>query len=204
MPRQYRMKKRAAARDETRERIVRATMALHDEQGVAMTSFADVAERAGVGPATVLRHFPTIGSLVMACGEHVAVEMRPLSPADAPRIFGGLTTTRTRLERLVRELDAFYSRGSLRLIAAANDRDRVPELDRFLLAVDAGIEALVREAVVDEGANEALIGVLMSLSGVFVWQSMKCTDLSAADRQAVLVDLLASAIASVQSRKLAE
>jgi AcrR family transcriptional regulator len=204
MPRQYRMKKRAAARDETRERIVRATMALHDEQGVAMTSFADVAERAGVGPATVLRHFPTIGSLVMACGEHVAVEMRPLSPADAPQIFGGLTTTRTRLERLVRELDAFYTRGSLRLIAAANDRDRVPELDRFLLAVDSGIEALVREAVVDERANETLIGVLMSLSSVFVWQSMKCTDLSAADRQAVLVDLLVSAIASVQSRKLAE
>ena len=204
MPRQYRMKKRAAARDETRERIVRATMALHDEQGVAMTSFADVAERAGVGPATVLRHFPTIGSLVMACGEHVAVEMRPLSPADAPQIFGGLTTTRTRLERLVGELDAFYIRGSLRLIAAANDRDRVPELDRFLLAVDSGIEALVREAVVDEGANEALIGVLMSLSSVFVWQSMKCTDLSAADRQAVLVDLLVSAIASVQSRKLAD
>jgi AcrR family transcriptional regulator len=204
MPRQYRMKKRAAARDETRERIVRATMALHDEQGVAMTSFADVAERAGVGPATVLRHFPTIGSLVMACGEHVAVEMRPLSPADAPQIFGGLTTTRTRLERLVRELDAFYTRGSLRLIAAANDRDRVPELDRFLLAVDSGIEALVREAVVDERANETLIGVLMSLSSVFVWQSMKCTDLTAADRQAVLVDLLVSAIASVQSRKLAE
>jgi AcrR family transcriptional regulator len=204
MPRQYRMKKRAAARDETREKIVRATMALHDEQGVAMTSFADVAERAGVGPATVLRHFPTIGSLVMACGEHVAVEMRPLSPADAPQIFGGLTTTRTRLERLVRELDAFYTRGSLRLIAAANDRDRVPELDRFLLAVDSGIEALVREAVVDERANETLIGVLMSLSSVFVWQSMKCTDLTAADRQAVLVDLLVSAIASVQSRKLAE
>ena len=61
MTRKYQMKKRAEARDETRERIVRATMALHDEQGVATTSFADIAERAGVGPATVLRHFPTLG-----------------------------------------------------------------------------------------------------------------------------------------------
>src|SRR3984893_359722 len=190
MPRQYRMKKRAAARGETRERIVRATMALHAEQGVAMTSFADVAERAGVGPATVLRHFPTIGSLVMACGEHVVVEMRPPSPADARRILGGLATSRARLERLVGELDAFYARGSLRLIAAANDRDRVPELDQFLLAVDAGIEALVREAVVDERASESLIGVLMSLSSVFVWQTMKRANLSPADRQAVLVDVL--------------
>jgi hypothetical protein len=68
MARPYRMKRRAAARAETRERIVRATMALHDEQGVATTSFTDGAERAGVGPATVLRHFPTIGALVVAGG----------------------------------------------------------------------------------------------------------------------------------------
>ena len=50
MRRPYRMTNRAAAHEETRERIVRATMALHDERGVATTSFADVAERAGVGP----------------------------------------------------------------------------------------------------------------------------------------------------------
>src|ERR1700694_4569740 len=199
MPRQYRMKKRAATRDETRERIVRATMALSDEQGVSMTSFADVAERAGVGPATVLRHFPPIGSLVMACGEHVVVEMRPPSPADAPRILGGLATTRARLERLGGELDAFHARGSLRLIAAANDRDRVPELDQFLLTVDAGIEAMVREAVVAERASESLIGVLMSLSSVFVWQTMERANLSPADRQAVLADVLSSAIVSVRS-----
>ena len=44
----------------------------------------------------------------------------------------------------------------------------VLELDRFLLAVDAGIEALVREAVVDERASESLIGVLMSLGMMMV------------------------------------
>ena len=141
------MSNRAAAREETRERIVRATMALHDERGVATTSFADIAQRAGVGPATVSRHFPTLGTLVMACGAHVAAEMRPPSPADASRIFRGLTTTRDRLERLVSEFDAFYTRGSFRLIAAANDRDRVPELDQFLIAVDAGLEALIRDCL---------------------------------------------------------
>src|SRR5450755_4010023 len=52
VPRRYRMTNRAAAHEETRERIVRAAMALHDERGVATTSFADIAERAGVGPAT--------------------------------------------------------------------------------------------------------------------------------------------------------
>ena len=194
------MTNRAAAHEETRERIVRATMALHDERGVATTSFADVAQRAGVGPATVFRHFPTLSSLVMACGAHVAAEMRPPSPADAPRVFQGLTTTRARLERLVSEFDAFYTRGSLRLIAAANDRDRVPELDQFLILVDAGIEAFIKEAVADEAPSKSLIGVLVALCSVSVSQSMKRAELAEADRQATLVDILASAIAAVRSR----
>ena len=198
------MKKRAAARDETRERIVRATMALHDEQGVATTSFADVAERAGVGPATVLRHFPTLGSLVMACGEHVVMEMRPPSPAAARQVFAGLTTTRARLERLVGELDAFYTRGSLRLIAAANDRDRVPQLDQFLKAVDGGIEALIKEAVVDEEPAEPLTGVLMALCSIWAWLWIKRADLTEPERQGILVDVLTSAIASVRSRRPAK
>jgi len=198
--RKYRMTHRAAAHEERRKRIVRATMALHDERGVATTTFAEVAQRAGVGPATVLRHFPTLGALVMACGAHVAAEIRPPSPAYAPRVFEGLTTTRARLERLVGELDAFYTRGSLRLTKAANDRDRVPELDQFLIAVDAGIEALVREVIADEVPSQSLIGVLMALCSVSFWQAMMRAELADADRRATLVDILASAIDAVASR----
>ena len=66
--REYRMRKRAEGLDATRERIVEATAALHYEQGVEATSYVQIAERAGVGPATVYRHFPTLGSLVEACG----------------------------------------------------------------------------------------------------------------------------------------
>jgi len=194
------MTSRAAAHEETRERIVRATMALHDQRGVATTSFADIAERAGVGPATVFRHFPTLSTLVMACGAHVAAEMRPPSPADAPKVFQDLTTTRARIERLVSEFDAFYARGSLRLIAAANDRDRVPELDQFLTMVDAGIEAYIKEAVANEALGRSLIGVLMALCSVHVWKAMTRADLAEADRQAILVDILVSAIAAVRSQ----
>ena len=201
MARQYLMKKRADARGETRDRIVRATMALHDEQGVATTTFADIAERAGVGPATVLRHFPNLGSLVMACGQHVAEEMRPLTPADSARVFAGQATTAARLERLVSEIDAFYERGSFRLIAAGNDRDRVPELDQFLKMVDAGLEGLIREAIVDDAPGEPLMSVLMALCSVTVWQRLNRANLSALERQAILMDLLTCAIASVRSRK---
>ena len=201
MARQYRMKRRADARGETRDRIVKATMALHDERGVATTTFADIAERAGVGPATVLRHFPTIGSLVMACGQHVAEEMRPLTPADCERVFAGAATTAARLERLVSEIDAFFERGSFRLLAAGNDRDRIPELDQFLKMVDGGLEAMIREAIVDEAPGEPLVSVLMALCSVTVWQRLNHANLTASQRQAILVDLLTCAIASVRSRK---
>lgn len=200
MTRRYRMNRRAATRDETRERIVRATMMLHDEQGVANTSFADVAVRAGVGAATVLRHFPTVGDLVGACGRHVAAEMRPPSPADAPQIYGGIETTRGRLDRLVEEIDAFYSRGELRLTTAANDRDRIPELDRFLAMVDAGIEAHVRAALAREQPGERLVNVVMALCDIAVWRRLRASEPGEAERRSILGDVLEGAVAALRQR----
>jgi len=200
MARRYRMNKRAAAQDETRDRIVRATMALHDEQGVATTTFADVAARAGVGAATVLRHFPTVGELVSACGRHVAAEMQPPSPVDARANFAGVETTRARLERLVEELDAFYTRGELRLAAAANDRHRISELDGFLTMVDAGIEALVREALAKEQPDERQVGVLMGLCDLAVWRRVCDAEPEEAERRSLLADVLESALAVLRKR----
>ncbi|MCA8881857.1 MAG: TetR/AcrR family transcriptional regulator [Rhodobacteraceae bacterium] len=199
MARAYRMKTRAAAREETRERIVRATMALHDEQGIASTTFADVAERAGVGAATVLRHFPSVGDLVSACGQHVAAEMRPPMPDHADAAFAGLTTTRSRIARLVAELDAFYGRGETRLIAAANDRARIPELGRFLDMVEAGIDAWIRTALVDENPDDTTVAVLMALCSITVWQGMKQSGLTDQDRQDVLTAVLECALGFVRS-----
>ena len=110
--REYRMRKRAEGLDATRERIVEATAALHYEQGVAATSYVQIAERAGVGPATVYRHFPTLGSLVEACGATVWGAIQPPLPENAAAVFAGLNSRQQRLERLVAELDAFYDRGA--------------------------------------------------------------------------------------------
>ena len=50
-------------------------MRVHDEKGVAPATFSEIAQRAGVGVATVTRHFPTLSDLVRACGAHVWQEM---------------------------------------------------------------------------------------------------------------------------------
>jgi AcrR family transcriptional regulator len=187
--RKYQLRKRAEGLDATRERIVEATAALHYEQGVAATSYIQIAERAGVGAATVYRHFPTLGSLVSACGALVEEVMQPPLPENAKAIFAGLDTRQQRLERLVAELDAFYGRGAVWLGIAARDRDRVPELDGFLRQVDAGVEALVREAA-GAGSSEAEIRLMTALADVSVWQSLKRLDAPPPEFRRTLVGLL--------------
>lgn len=194
-PREYRMKDRAKARDETRERIIRATMQLHDEKGVAATSFVDVAKRAGTGAATVYRHFPDVGALVTACGAHVWQEMRPPRPDQAAAAFEGLVSLEDRLRRLVEELDAFYRRGALRLERAASDRHRIRELDGFLTAVEAGVAAWVHEAVKLEPLSASARQLVVALTDFRVWASLRRVDVSDADRARLMARLLRQAIA---------
>ena len=65
--RPYRMKARAERQNETRQRIVEATVGLHREVGPARTTIADVARRAGVERLTVYNHFARIEDLLAAC-----------------------------------------------------------------------------------------------------------------------------------------
>jgi AcrR family transcriptional regulator len=196
VPRTYQLKKRAEERDQTRERILKATMQLHDEQGVAATSFTQIAERAGVGAATVYRHFPRLGDLVMACGAHVWEEMRPPVPDGAAAVFAGVETTGGRLARLVDELDAFYRRGALRLGLAARDRELVPELDGFLNAVEAGVAALVREALAGPALPESTIQMVLGLMSFPVWMAFSRLDLPDAERKRILIRLIECGLAA--------
>jgi AcrR family transcriptional regulator len=125
-PRNYDMSKRAAAAAATRRRIVDATRALHTQQGIAATSWDQIAARAGVGVGTVYRHFLTLDDLVPACGE-VSMEIVALpSASDAPALFDGLEAPGSRIARLVSEVFAIYERGApeLRVVRASRTPTR--------------------------------------------------------------------------------
>ncbi|MEQ8395684.1 TetR/AcrR family transcriptional regulator [Thalassobaculum sp.] len=126
-PRRYRQNRRAESAEETRRRIVEATFALHDEQGIAATSMKQIAERAEVSVGTVYHHFPTYEDAVIACGQHT-VETIP--PPDAG-IFAGLTDAGSRVERLVAELFSFYARLPV-LERVRCDQHLMPVLRRFI------------------------------------------------------------------------
>ena len=68
--RRYELKRRAERQDETRQRIVEATIELHKTIGAAQTTVSEIAKRAGVGRVTVYRHFPEEEMLLYACSGH--------------------------------------------------------------------------------------------------------------------------------------
>ena len=70
MARRYELKRRASRQDATRQRIVDATIELHEERGAAETTISEIAKRAGVGRVTVYRHFPDEEALYAACSGH--------------------------------------------------------------------------------------------------------------------------------------
>src|SRR4051794_32341596 len=68
--RAYEQRERARSTADTRQRIVEATVALHEEVGPAKTTVAETARRAGVTRLTVYTHFPEDRELFAACSQH--------------------------------------------------------------------------------------------------------------------------------------
>jgi AcrR family transcriptional regulator len=91
--RKYQQNQRALQQQETRERIVDAAVALHEEIGPVATTISALADRAGVQRLTVYRHFPSDEALFGACsskwfGQH--------PPPDTSAIASGEPRQRTR------------------------------------------------------------------------------------------------------------
>jgi AcrR family transcriptional regulator len=68
--RTYELKERAKRQEETRQRIVEAASALHEEVGPARTTVTEIAKRAGVQRLTVYKHFPDDVKLFEGCSTH--------------------------------------------------------------------------------------------------------------------------------------
>lgn len=87
--RKYELKARAASQQETGERIAAAATSLHEEVGVANTTVADIARRAGVRRPTVYAHFPDLAALLPACtahwlGQHPLPDLGPAFALEDP------------------------------------------------------------------------------------------------------------------------
>jgi AcrR family transcriptional regulator len=182
--RKYEMRERAKAYQATRQRILQATFELHRAKGVAATTYADVAARAGLAPATVIRHFPTMGALVSTCGAHV---WQWLALPDPKQVFAGVGDPAERLRRLVHEVCGIYTRGEGPIQGTRNDRNQVPQLEQFLRQLDTALEQLVREALAPSHPSERVLQLILTVLDYGVWRSLRQRGL---DEAAELVALL--------------
>ena len=139
--RKYELKARAEAQRETRERIARCAAELHEEIGVARTTVAEIARRAGVTRLTVYNHFPNLDALLPACAEHYeSRHPRPVfdTALSRPQAEDRVSASLELLYRWYRETESLHSK-------AFTDRAAVPELDRLLAdGVDLMQQELVR------------------------------------------------------------
>jgi AcrR family transcriptional regulator len=102
--RKYQLKERARRQEQTRRRIVEATVGLHTSVGPARTTISAIAERAGVERHTVYAHFPDDRALYRACSQHWRSE-HPLPDFEA---LAAIEDPARRLRRSLGELYAWY------------------------------------------------------------------------------------------------
>ena len=115
--RKYELKARAESQRETAERIAAAASSLHEEIGIANTTIADIARRAGVRRPTVYAHFPDLATLLPACtahwlGRNPLPDLGPVFALDDPGervraalalLYGWYRKTATMQQRLLSE-----------------------------------------------------------------------------------------------------
>lgn len=184
------MSKRAAAVAQTRKRIVDATLELHGEQGIAATSWDDIAARAGVGVGTVYRHFPSLDELIPACGEITMRVIAVPDPSTVPGLFEHTTKPAERVEQLVREAFSIYERGAPQLRAIRRESDVHPRVAEDRAAFETALRALVDTALEPLDTTPQDRAVARALVDLNTWEALRDQGLRPADAAAAISDLL--------------
>jgi AcrR family transcriptional regulator len=116
------MRKRAELKDQTRRAIVDATLELHGQIGPLRTSYAAIAERAGVERRTVYNHFPTEAELFQACSSRY----RETNPFPDPEPWRKIADPEQRLRAGLAALYAHYRETELRWANILRDAEVHP------------------------------------------------------------------------------
>ncbi len=126
--RTYELNVRADRQQETRRRIVAATVELHEQLGPARTTVAEIARRAGVTRLTVYNHFPEDAELFAACQGQFLTEHPPPDLGAAL----ALDDPRARVTAALVALYASYREREPMTFKVLRDRSSLPALDALL------------------------------------------------------------------------
>lgn len=191
-PRPYRMRKRAEQVEQTRQRIVDATVKLHTTVGPAKTTISGVAEEAGVTRLTVYRHFPDQEALFAACGQRWAEQ----HPAPDPATWRAIPDLEQRAHHALGELYAWYDDCGDDLAPIVRDREAMPQPVQQEL--DEEFQAYAQALVVGSGVRgharrrlRATAGLVVSL---WTWHTLTVEQgLTSKDAAALAASMLTCA-----------
>jgi len=190
-----------AAAEETRRRIVRATVELHGQYGAVGTTHEMIARQAGVSLPTVYKYFPTRNDLIPHCTGLVQSE----SPVQLDEtVFHGMKDVPSRLRALTRRVFELYDYAAPWLRWSARDSVELPALQRVLEAAAEARTGLLRVAAVPEGVHTPprrfmALGVL--LLDFTSWQSLADKGYSCRAASEMVGDALVSLYAAARKEK---
>lgn len=149
-PRAYDNNTRRQQQLALKESIAAVAAQLHASQGVLDTSYAQIAERAGVAIPTVYKHFPSLDELVRGCTAHV-VGHAPQFPAEHILSSPDLVSA---VQRLVEALDRFHA--YFEPWVKWREQDRLPALAEMAAHRRMELTALCAAVLKRHGAHVAL------------------------------------------------
>ena len=141
-PRAYNNETRQQQQAQLKTRIAAAAAELHARKGALATSYAEIAEHAGVSVPTVYKHYPDLDLLVRGCSGHVSEQAPPLPvkeildcpdlPAAAERLVGAID----RLHAYYEPWQVWREQGRIPALAerAQEARERITDLCAAVLA----------------------------------------------------------------------
>jgi AcrR family transcriptional regulator len=189
--RRYELKTRAAGQEDTRRRIVQATMELHQQVGPAKTTIAEVARRAGVNRVTVYNHFPEESDLVAACQGHFMSLHPPHDLADELAI----EDPAERLHAVLRALYPSYREREQMAVKVLRDRSAVPALDSLLArTLDPAQDALTDALASGLGRKRRTRALVALALDFWTWHRLAHEGLSDSDAADLMAELVAASL----------
>lgn len=144
MTREYEQQRRTKQIEDTRRRIIEATIELHGELGPARTTISAIAERAGVQRQTYYRHFPDERSLRLACSGLYSER----NPMPKPESWRAIANPNKRLLHGLEELYAYYGATENHLTSVIRDA-QIDPLTRETVALRMAAMAELRDALTE-------------------------------------------------------
>ncbi len=176
--------RKGGRREQTRQRIVEATVELHQTVGMARTTISAIAEKAGVQRLTVYRHFPDERALFYACTGHWSAANPPPDPGSWSQI----NDPQERLRLALGEVYAYHRRTEPMMANVVRDAQVHPitremaepyfqhwERMRYVLATGWGV---------GDERLALLLGTLGHALDFQTWRSLVCQQ-GLSDEQAV-------------------